>query len=456
MTRTDDDGTAATIRLTNTATGRKEIFRPADPRRVRMYVCGPTVYDFAHVGNARPAVVFDLLFRLLRHVFGADHVVYARNITDIDDKIIARAKETGESIEEITRRFARIYHEDMAALNVLSPTIEPHATRHIGEMIAMIERLVARGCAYAAQGHVLFAVSRLADYGALSHRSRDEMIAGARVEVAPWKRDPADFVLWKPSAPDQPGWDSPWGRGRPGWHLECSAMIETHLGHPIDIHGGGQDLVFPHHENERAQSCCAFGGEFVRYWVHNGYVISGGEKMSKSLGNFFTVHDLLAEFPGEAIRFALMTAHYRQPLDITRDLLRECRRRLDRWYRLVRDASADGAVPAPVLAALADDLNTPKAIAALEALARSGEAGALRAGAQFLGLLLADPHDWLKGAPRHGDPGVEEIERLIAERAEARRSRDFARADAIRDRLAAMGIRLLDRPDGTTEWERTG
>ncbi|RMF16732.1 MAG: cysteine--tRNA ligase [Alphaproteobacteria bacterium] len=446
-----------TIRLTNTASGRKEIFRPIDPERVRMYVCGPTVYDYAHIGNARPAVVFDLLFRLLRHAFGADHVVYARNITDIDDKIIARANETGEPIEEITARFTRVYHEDMAALNVLAPTIEPHATRHIAEMIAMIERLIARDCAYVAQGHVLFAVSHLADYGALSHRSRDEMIAGARVEVAPWKRDPADFVLWKPSTPDQPGWESPWGRGRPGWHLECSAMIETHLGHPIDIHGGGQDLVFPHHENERAQSCCAFGDGFVQTWVHNGYVVSGGEKMSKSLGNFFTVHELLSEFPGEAIRLALMSAHYRQPLDMTRDLLRDSRRRLDRWYRLVREVAGDEeAIPEEVKDALADDLNTPKAIAALEALARPERASALKAGAQFLGLLLTDPHDWLKGTPRHGDPGIEEIERLIAERAEARRARDFARADAIRDRLTAMGIRLLDRPDGTTEWERTG
>ncbi len=444
-----------TLRLTNTKTGHKEPFAPLDPARVRMYVCGPTVYDYAHIGNARPAVVFDVLFRLLRHVYGADHVIYARNITDIDDKIIARARETGEEIAAITARYAAIYRADMAALNVLSPTIEPTATAHIPQMIAMIERMLARGCAYAAAGHVLFSVAHLPDYGALSHRSREEMIAGARVEVAPFKRDPADFVLWKPSADDQPGWESPWGRGRPGWHLECSAMIHTHLGHPIDIHGGGQDLVFPHHENERAQSACAFGGEFVRMWVHNGYVISGGEKMSKSLGNFFTVHELLERHRGEAIRLALMSAHYRQPLDIGEELLRECRRRLDRWYRLVRDAGPDAEVPGSVLTALADDLNTPRAIAALEDLARPETASALLAGARFLGLLEEDPEGWLKG-DEGGGLARAEIEALIAERAAARKARDFARADAIRERLAARGIRLLDRPDGTTDWERIG
>ncbi len=443
------------IRLTNTRTGEKEVFTPIDPQRVRMYVCGPTVYDYAHIGNARPAVVFDVLFRLLRHVYGARHVIYARNITDIDDKIIARARETGEEIAAITARYAEIYRADMAALGVLPPTVEPAATAHIPQMIAMIERMIARGCAYVADGHVLFSVAHLPDYGALSHRSREEMIAGARVEVAPFKRDPADFVLWKPSADDQPGWDSPWGRGRPGWHLECSAMIHTHLGHPIDIHGGGQDLVFPHHENERAQSACAFGGEFVRMWVHNGYVISGGEKMSKSLGNFFTVHELLARHRGEAIRLALLSAHYRQPLDITEALLGECRRRLDRWYRLVRGVAPAAAVPEPVLAALADDLNTPKAIAALEELAAPESAADLLAGARFLGLLGEDPENWLKGADEAGLSRAE-IEALIAERAAARKARDFARADAIRDRLAAKGIRLLDRPDGTTDWERSG
>ncbi len=443
------------LRLTNTRTGKKELFTPLDPARVRMYVCGPTVYDYAHIGNARPAVVFDVLFRLLRHVYGAEHVIYARNITDIDDKIIARAQETGEEIAAITARYAAIYRADMAALHVLAPTIEPAATAHIPQMIAMIERMIARGCAYVAEGHVLFSVAHLPDYGALSHRSREEMIAGARVEVAPFKRDPADFVLWKPSTDDQPGWDSPWGRGRPGWHLECSAMIHTHLGHPIDIHGGGQDLVFPHHENERAQSACAFGGEFVRMWVHNGYVISGGEKMSKSLGNFFTVHELLERHRGEAIRLALLSAHYRQPLDITEELLSECRRRLDRWYRLVRDVEPDDEIPAPMLAALADDLNTPRAIAALEELARPQTAPALLAGARFIGLLEEEPERWLKGEDGSGLSRAE-IEALIAERAAARKARDFARADAIRDRLAAKGIRLLDRPDGTTDWERSG
>ncbi|MFQ5346789.1 MAG: cysteine--tRNA ligase [Rhodothalassiaceae bacterium] len=443
------------LRLHDTAAGRKRLFEPLDPQRVRMYVCGPTVYDYAHIGNARPAVVFDLLFRLLRHIFGEAHVVYARNITDIDDKIIARAAETGEPIAHITGTYARIYRADMAALHVLPPTIEPQATGHIDDMIAMIARMIEKGCAYAAEGHVLFSVAQLPDYGALSHRSREEMIAGARVEVAPYKRDPADFVLWKPSTPDQPGWESPWGRGRPGWHLECSAMIAAHLGETIDIHGGGQDLVFPHHENERAQSRCAYGGAFVRYWVHNGYVISGGEKMSKSLGNFFTVHELLEEFPGEVIRLALMSAHYRQPLDMTRDLLRDCRKRLDRWYRLTAEAEAASETPEAVLAALADDLNTPKAIAALAALARPEDAAALLAGARFLGLLEGTAETWFRGGGT-GELSAAEIEEKIAARRAARAARDFARADAIRDALAAAGIRLLDRPDGTTDWERTG
>lgn len=442
------------IRLHDTASGKKLVFEPLDPKRVRLYVCGPTVYDYAHIGNARPAVVFDLLFRLLRHAYGADQVIYARNITDIDDKIIARAAESGEPIAAITEKYARIYRDDTAALNVLAPSLEPHATDHLPQMVVMIGRLVAGGHAYEAQGHVLFDVASMPDYGKLGHRDREEMVAGARVEVAPWKKDPADFVLWKPSAPDQPGWDSPWGRGRPGWHLECSAMIEAHLGETIDIHGGGQDLVFPHHENEVAQSECAHGKPFVRYWLHNGYLLSGGEKMSKSLGNFFTVHELLEDFPGEAIRLALMSAHYRQPLDFTREAVAENRRRLDRWYRLAANVEAAPAIPRTVIAALADDLNTPKAIAALEMLAKPETAAQLVAGARFLGLMEQSADAWLRGSV--DGLSAEAIETLLDERRTARAARDFARADAIRDELAGAGIRLLDRPDGSTGWERTG
>ncbi|GAB4575963.1 MAG: cysteine--tRNA ligase [Rhodothalassiaceae bacterium] len=439
------------LRLHNSMTGRKESFVPIDPKRVRLYVCGPTVYDYAHIGNGRPPVVFDLLFRLLRHRYGAAHVIYARNITDIDDKIIERAHEQGREIGELTADYAAAYRADTAALNVLPPTIEPHATENLDAMQDMIATLIARGHAYAADGHVLFDVASMADYGALSHRSRDEMIAGARVEVAPYKKDPADFVLWKPSTPDQPAWDSPWGRGRPGWHLECSAMIARHLGDEIDIHGGGQDLIFPHHENERAQSECAHGRRFVRTWVHNGYVLSGGEKMSKSLGNFFTIHELLARWPGEAIRLTLMSAHYRQPLDFSEAALGENKRRLDRWYRLVRDVEPASEPPAAVLEALEDDLNSPRAIAALEDLAAPRTAAEFLAGARFMGLMLADPETWLKGA---GSDDAATIEALIEERKEARRNRDFKRADEIRDELARAGIRLLDRPDGGTDWER--
>ncbi|GGO05128.1 cysteine--tRNA ligase [Iodidimonas muriae] len=443
------------LHLTNSMSGKKEPFQPIDPKNVRLYVCGPTVYDFAHIGNARPPVVFDLLFRLLRHVYGEGHVTYARNITDIDDKIIARAAESGTPIATITEKFARIYREDMAAIHVLPPSIEPHATDHIAQMIAMIADLMDKGFAYAAQEHVLFHVPAMPDYGKLSHRPRDEMVAGARVEVAPYKKDPADFVLWKPSDADQPGWESPWGKGRPGWHLECSAMIKAHLGTEIDIHGGGQDLIFPHHENELAQSECCHGHPFVRTWVHNGYVLSGGEKMSKSLGNFHTVHDLLADFPGEAIRLTLMSAHYRQPLDFTTDGIAENKRRLDRWYRLIAGVEAAQIIPQTVVAALEDDLNSPRAIAALEALAKPESVDQLLAGAQFMGLLQENPDQWFK-SNRAGGLDADAIEALILERKEARKARDFARADKVRDQLDAAGIRLLDRPDGTTDWERTG
>ncbi|GAK32270.1 cysteine--tRNA ligase [Iodidimonas nitroreducens] len=441
--------------LTNSMSGRKETFKPIDAANVRMYVCGPTVYDHAHIGNARPPVVFDLLYRLLGHLYGAAHVTYARNITDIDDKIIARAQESGRDIADITDHYTRIYREDMAQLNILPPDIEPLATDHIEPMIAMIKALIEKQVAYAAEGHVLFHVPAMPDYGKLSHRPRDEMVAGARVEVAPYKKDPADFILWKPSSPNQPGWDSPWGRGRPGWHLECSAMIKAHLGTEIDLHGGGQDLIFPHHENEMAQSECAHDHPFVRTWVHNGYVLANGEKMSKSLGNFHTVHDLLADFPGEAIRLTLMSAHYRQPLDFTKDGIAENRRRLDRWYRLIGGVEAAKSLPQTVITALEDDLNSPKAIAALEALAKPETADQLLAGAQFMGLLLEAPDVWFK-AERSGGLDQQAVEALIVERRAARQARDFARADAVRDQLDAAGIRLLDRPDGTTDWERIG
>jgi len=458
------------LHLFNTLTRTKARFEPLDPANVRLYVCGPTVYDLAHIGNARPVVVFDVLFRLLRHVYGADHVTYARNITDVDDKIIAAAKESGAPIEAITARTTRAFHDDMAALGALAPTMEPRATEHIPHMIAMIEALIARGHAYVADGHVLFSVPSMADYGRLSGHSRDELIAGARVDVAPYKKDPADFVLWKPSTAEQPGWDSPWGRGRPGWHIECSAMSEQHLGAHFDIHGGGQDLIFPHHENELAQSLCAHDGRpFVNVWMHNGYVVVEGEKMSKSLGNFFTVRSLLEEgLPGEAIRLALLSAHYRQPLDFTREKLKEAKTQLDRLYGALRHAQEvrriEAAPSEGVVAALSDDLNTPEALAELHklgtALNKAREPaeqarlkGALGASGALLGLLDKNPEDWFRGGGQ-GDDEAEGIENLIAARAAARKAKDFAGADRIRDDLARRGIVLEDRPDGTTDWRR--
>ncbi len=449
MTDMDDKGG---LRLYNSLTRRKEPFTPIDPRNVRLYVCGPTVYDYAHVGNARPVVVFDLLFRLLRHLYGAEHVTYARNITDIDDKIMARARESGVEISAITARYAAAYRADMGALNALAPSIEPHATGHVSAMIAMIERLIERGHAYEADGHVLFHVPSLPEYGRLSNRDREEMIAGARVEVASYKKDPADFVLWKPSSADQPGWDSPWGRGRPGWHIECSCMIAENLGETIDIHGGGIDLIFPHHENEIAQSVGAHGAPLANYWIHNGYLTVDGEKMSKSLGNFHTVHELLEEFPGkgEAIRLTLMSAHYRQPLDFTREKIARSAAQLDRWYRLL-DGVAPGPVPQPVLDALMDDLNTPQAIAELNALATARDLPGLRAACDLMGLVQGSAADWFRGAASDDDGA--RIEALIAERLAARKARDFATADRIRDELAAEGIILEDGPQGTT-WRR--
>ncbi len=450
--------------LHNTLTRRKEVFAPLDAKNVRMYVCGPTVYDFAHIGNARPVIVFDVLYRLLRQVYGAAQVRYVRNVTDVDDKIIVAARKNGEDIRALTERTLRIFHEDAAALGALPPDIEPRATEHIPGMIAMIERLIASGHAYLADHHVLFSVPSMSDYGRLSGRSRDEMIAGARVEVAPYKRDPADFVLWKPSTRDQPGWDSPWGRGRPGWHIECSAMSEAYLGETFDIHAGGLDLIFPHHENEIAQSVCAHGGRpFVRYWLHNAFVIVEGEKMSKSLGNFLIIRDVLAQAPGETARYAMLMSHYRDPLDWTAERLGEARHALDRFYLALRQPppAVPAELPERVLAALMDDLNTPLALAALHdilgALNKAAEPaerarlkGELLAGGALLGLLQQDPQAWLQG---EGGEAAE-VAALIAERNAARKSRNFARADEIRTGLAIKGIVLEDRPDGTTDWRR--
>ena len=437
----------------NTLSREKERFQPLDAQNVRMYVCGPTVYDFAHIGNARPIIVFDVLFRLLRHLYGEEYVKYVRNITDVDDKINARAAQEGVPISEITARTIRQFHEDIAQLNVLPPTVEPRATEHIAEMQVLIERLIEHGCAYVAEGHVLYDVSAKPDYGILSKRSLEEMIAGARVEVAPYKKNPGDFVLWKPSKEGEPAWDSPWGAGRPGWHIECSAMSWKHLGSTFDIHGGGIDLQFPHHENEIAQSTCALNTPFMaKYWMHNGFLMVEGEKMSKSLGNFITIHELLAEWPGEVLRLNMLRAHYRAPFDWTRKGLEESRTVLDRLYRAVGEAEPAEAVDEEVLSALCDDLNTPKAIAALHRLAREGRAAELKAAANLLGLLSMTESQWLEATAPKVELDEAEIERLIVERAEARARKDFAEADRIRDELAARGIILKDSPQGTT-WE---
>ena len=459
-----------TLSLTNTIKRRKEPFVPANPDHVTMYVCGPTVYNFAHIGNARPAVVFDVLYRLLKRRFG--RVVYARNFTDVDDKINAAAKEVGQPISTVTERYIKAYHADMAALGVLTPDLEPRVTEHVPEIIDMVERLIERGHAYAVEGHVLFHVPSFSAYGALSGRNRDEMIAGARIEVAPYKRDPADFVLWKPSTPDLPGWESPWGRGRPGWHIECSAMIEQRLGATIDIHGGGQDLIFPHHENEIAQGTCAHDGElYCRHWVHNGFVTVEGRKMSKSLGNVLLVRDLLGQAPGEAIRFALLGAHYRQPLDWSADGLAQAKRGLDRLYGTLRDLgdAPDTACPLGLLdafeAALEDDLNFPRAIAELFRIAKTARQAmtvadratykaALREAGGLLGLLQEDPAHWF-GRPSEEDGEVTRIQHLVEARQAARSARDYATADRIRDELVAFGITVEDRAEGPV-WRRTG
>ena len=455
------------ITVYNTLSARKEPFVPLQPDSVTMYVCGPTVYNLAHIGNARPVVVFDVLFRLLQTRYGK--VTYARNITDVDDKIIAAARDTGRSIDEVTAEFTVKYREDMAALNALPPTLEPHATHNIDAMIALTETLIEKGHAYESQGHVLFAVESMPDYGRLSKRSLDDMLAGARVEVADYKRHPGDFVLWKPAAAEDPGWDSPWGRGRPGWHLECSAMIRAHLGETIDIHGGGRDLIFPHHENEIAQSRCAHGGDYVRYWMHNAYLDIDGEKMSKSLGNFRTVRELLGHYRGEVLRFALLSAHYRSPLNFSAELLDQAEATLAAFYntlRALQDVPAAGEVALaeePFYRALEDDLNTPLAIAELHALVKQlHKAPApeppllkarLLAAGKLLGILQQDPEEWLQGGAGEESIGPEAIATLINERQQAKADKDYARADAIRAELLAAGVELEDSREGT-RWRR--
>ena len=431
------------IQIYNSAVRQKVAFKPLDPSDVRVYVCGPTIYDRAHIGNARPVVVFDVLFRLLRHTYGEDHVNYVRNITDIDDKIMHRAKERGAPIEVVTEETVGWYREDMAALGALPPTHEPRATEFVAQMVAMIETLIAKGHAYEAEGHVLFEVSTYGAYGALSGRSTDDMIAGARVEIAPYKRDPMDFVLWKPSTDDQPGWDSPWGRGRPGWHIECSAMSSELLGNDFDIHGGGSDLQFPHHENEIAQSRCAHtDAGFARHWMHNGMINVDGRKMSKSLGNFLTVEDLRGQAPGEVLRLALISTHYRGVLDWTEQKVSEASETLRKWGALVDGVEPSAEAPATVLDALSDDLNTPLAIAEMHKLARAGEVTQLASAMALLNLAAPE-------AVAADDNG---IEALLIERTDARAAKDFARADEIRKGLEAAGVVVMDKPGEASEW----
>lgn len=453
------------LRLTNSAGTEKRVFTPVDAKHIRMYVCGPTVYNLVHIGNARPVVVFDTLFRVLQALY--PKVTYARNITDIDDKIIVAAKERGIDITVLTEEFTEKFRTDMAALNNLPPSIEPQATEHVDAMLDLAQRLIDKGHAYESEGHVLFDVTSMDDYGLLSGRQLDDMLAGARVEVASYKRHPGDFVLWKPSSDDEPGWDSDYGRGRPGWHIECSAMIHQHLGDNIDIHGGGRDLIFPHHENERAQSCCGYGGSFVGTWMHNAYVDMDGEKMSKSLGNVKTVRELLEQYPGETLRFALLSAHYRSPLNFSRELLDSAQSTLDGFYLALRNAGdVESVEPAignsPVFTALLDDLNTPAAIAELHQLAKAlnkasesekpAARAALLAGGAVLGVLGESPDEWL-AKDAEGGLSSDAIDQLLVERADAKANRDFARADAIRDELNAAGIIIEDSASGAT-WRR--
>jgi len=461
-----------TLNLYNTLTRTKEVFNPIDANNVRMYVCGPTVYDYAHIGNARPIIVFDVLFRLLRHVYGKDHVTYVRNITDVDDKINARAAEEGVSIGEVTERTIKQFHEDISALGVLEPNVEPRATDHIKQMVSMIETLIAKGNAYEADGHVLFNVPSMPEYGKLSNRTLDEMIAGARVEVASYKKDPADFILWKPSSGNAPGWDSPWGNGRPGWHIECSAMSEQYLGKTFDIHGGGIDLQFPHHENEIAQSRCAHDTKaMANVWMHNGFLQVEGEKMSKSLGNFITINEQLNDFGGAVLRLNMLKTHYRQPIDWTKASLKESGRELDRWATLTSQCDQPDPIGvALVVEALCDELNTHGAITQLRKLYKKGNAGALLAATQFLGIQLsqeaiqghrnkvmyveAGEFKFSGGQVTLKAPHPEEtkIETLITARNTARANKEWAESDRIRDELDVMGIVLKDSADGTT-WE---
>ena len=456
------------LHLYNTRSREKEPFKPQDPNRITMYVCGPTVYNRVHIGNARPAVVFDTLFRLLKSLYPS--VVYTRNITDIDDKIMAAAQASGDTIAQVSERYAQAYFDDMGDLLNQTPTIQPYATEHLPQMIAMVESLIAKGHAYEAEGHVLFAVQSMDDYGKLSNRSLDDMLAGARVEVAPYKQYAGDFVLWKPSSDAEPGWNSPWGRGRPGWHLECSAMIETHLGETIDIHGGGRDLIFPHHENEVAQSQCAHDGKlFVRYWMHNGYINIDGEKMSKSLGNFKMVRDLLDHYAGETLRFALLSAQYRSELSFSVDLLDQAKSSLDSLYTALKQVEHVAAImptdlsEQPFYQALLDDLNTPIAIRELHSLSKamvqaSGDAQARAKGlllgcAELLGLLQQQPAHWFQQAVSADAIGAEQIEQLIAQRQQAKRDKDYGLADQIRQDLQAAGVVLEDSAEGTS-WRR--
>ena len=481
------------LHIHDTLHREKRLFEPRDPNRVTLYVCGPTVYDYAHIGNARPPVVFDVLARLLRRQYGADKVIYARNVTDVDDKINQKAAREGVPIGEVTARYEAAYLADMALLNVSPPDLAPHVTDYIPAIVDQIQAIIDAGCAYAAEGHVLFDVSAYPSYGALSGRNLDDMIAGARVEVAPYKKNPHDFVLWKPSKPDEPAWPSPWGEGRPGWHIECSAMIEQTLGLPIDIHGGGVDLAFPHHENEIAQGVCAHGcahaenahDHYARYWMHTGFLTVDAEKMSKSIGNVLLLHDLVQSMPGEVVRWALLSAHYRQPLDWNQGLLEQSRKNLDRLYGVLRDADAALADfdPAtldeaelelaenaldPVLDALEDDLNTPGAIAQLFGLANAlrdllndAEADindvamarwSLKEAAGLLGVLSLTPDAWFEG----GDPALKaEVEALLEQRAAARAAKDWPEADRIRDRLNELNVVVMDGPDGAA-WRLKG
>ena len=458
--------TALTLTLYNTLTRRKDTFAPIDAKNVRMYVCGPTVWDYAHIGNARPIIVFDLLYRLLRHVYGEAHVTYARNITDVDDKINAKAAAEGVPIAEVTERTTLQFHKDIAALGVLPPTVEPRATGHIAEMRDIIETLIGRGHAYAADGHVLFDVTSMPDYGKFANRSLEEMEAGARVDVAPYKKGPMDFVLWKPSKPGEPSWPSPAGiaaPGRPGWHIECSAMAKKHLGEVFDIHGGGIDLVFPHHQNEIAQSCCAHGTPVMaNVWMHNGFLQVEGEKMSKSLGNFITIHDLLdtkafggQQWHGRVLRWAMLGTHYRQPIDWTVDRLVQARAVLFDLADLLKGVEAEGAPHGEVIEALADDLNTPSVLSIVAALAKSvrrnpDKAGELKATLEFLGLYGGETVDELNVGVERAEVDVGAVEKLIAARNAARMAKDFKAADRLRAEIEALGVVLADTKNRTT------